>query len=930
MPTRPILDLRRAAVLLGAAAALLGPLRAQDTAPTTRGAPRSRPTDAARSRPAETRPSDEIDAALKDLARAATPGEAAIRAAALYARGESARTRMLEFLRTREATDAVFEGAVTAFEVEGDASVVSVLFDAYGRGSAARDQFASFVFKKFDRRDSLLEPALRSFEEAADPESRRRYLRILAEIVDDPGERLRTAQRLTEDLQKPRDGLAAGELRAALAQITFHEFPDAAAWKDWFERFLAANPSGFTESALYRSSLRQKDQRFLQEVQRNIDTSVAEKRPPLRYLDRRAYPEAVVRRYAARLCGELRGAEAEIVKKAAEALLNLLAEETDDEATAEALAAAGELAGRDPEMGPRVAAAARARLGADSPAVVGSALRALGRTGGSADLSTVEALYDALAKKEDMREARVQLVSTLYALNGGYVAMTRALGDPASTVRAAAARVLSFAKKTTAAPQIAAALARETAAEPQLAMVKALATLDTWEAAAVSALERIVGDAGGLVRDQAVRALLQALASPAFPVAEAEPALRLLAAVAPAAHQDKEKRAALLAELKSVDAHIEFLVRWLSGEGDLAAARDVAQRLAKIAADKPDRLAAAAADLRAAGRREACPILLRAVYAATAAGGSSAASRRTRPDEAAAALVEALTEENTPAALEEALALVDRLLEQRPTDSRLLLLRGGVREARGEAAPAAADLLAVWKAEGVAEGDARRELERRILGALVDSGAAAEALAFLQALPAGNRNREFLIAAARVEAAAGKRKEAARRLRNAVKADGRIPAAAAEFELARLLAQSPSAAERLEAGRIFDAFESAPGRLPEGYPLLELRVPVEADRAAKAAVSALDASEDAATRAERLAALAKTGATAAPWVVEGLDALAQAGSDAAFRARLALLRTWFSADADLAAIDDPAADAPREKLVAAARAILSWWEKRAA
>ena len=187
-------------------------------------------------------------------------------------------------------------------------------------------------------------------------------------------------------------------VRAALALITFHEFPDATSWKDWFEKFLLANPAGFSESALYRSSLKQKDQRFLQEIQRNIDASVAEKRPPLRYLDRRAYPEAVVRRYAARMAAELRGAEAEIVKKAVDALLVLLADETDDDVSAEALSTAGELAGRDPDLAPRVATAARARLGADAPVLVAAALRALARVGTQSDLPPVEALYDALRR----------------------------------------------------------------------------------------------------------------------------------------------------------------------------------------------------------------------------------------------------------------------------------------------------------------------------------------------------------------------------------------------------------------------------------------------------------------------------------------------------------------------------------------------------
>ncbi len=900
------------------AAATVRTGRAQDSGPTTRGEARSRPVG-------ESRPQDEFDLALKDLARASTAGEAGIKAAALLGKGEIARTRILDFLRGREATDAVFEGVVSAFDVTADASVVPVLFEVYGRGSAARDQFVSFVFKKFDRRDSLLEPALRLFESAAGSDARRRSLRILSEVADDPGERLRVAQRLVEDLQSPRDGAIASDLRASLTQITFHDFPDATAWKDWFEKFLAVNPTGFSEAALYRSSLKQKDQRFLQEVQRNIDASVAEKRPPLRYLDRRAYPEAVVRRYAARMSAELRGAETEIVKKTVDALLLLLADEKDDETAAEALTASGELAGRDADLAPRVAAAARTRLGADAPAMVAAALRALARVGTLEDLPPVEALYDALVKKDDMLEARVQLVSTLYALNGGYATMIRALEDPKPTVRAAAARVLSFAKKTTAVPQIAAALSRETAAEPQLSMVKALASLETWDESSVAAISVVVENTSGLVRDQALRALLQAAASSSFPPTAVEATVRLLAAVAPSAHTAEDKRAALLAEVRPVDSHVEFLIRWLAVEGDLAAARDIAQRLAKVGADRPERLAAAAVELRASGRKEACPILLRAAYAAVATG-SSTTTRRTRPEEAAAALLEALTEEGSPAGLEEASALADRMLVERPSDVRFLLLRGGVREARGDAAGAAVDLAATLKSEGGPDGDVRRDIERRLLAALLVSGKTADAQAFLASLPAGNRNRDFLLIAAQVEAAAGRRREAVRHLRNAVKADGRALAVFAEFELARLLTGSPEVEERLEAGRIFDQFESSSGRLPEGCALLELRVPVETDRRVKTVLVGLDAAADDATRAARVAELVAVGPAAAVWVVDGLPALAEAGAAGAVRARLAVLRKLYPTDAGLSVVADPPPEATREAVKEAAVRVVEWWK----
>lgn len=917
------------AVLLTVAAGFR-PASAQDTAPTTRNG-------GARSRPAETRPADEIEAALKDLARATTAGEAGIKAAGLYERGPAARAAMLGFLRGATVVDAVFEGVVSAFDLREDAAVVPVLFEAYGRGSAARDQFVSFAFKKFDRRESLLDVALAPVEAATDDDVRRRALRIVAEVVDESSERLRATQRLVK-LLETAPASAAADVRAALTQVTFHDFADAAAWKDWVERFVAQYPAGFPEAALYRSSLRQKDARFLQEVQRNIEAVVADKRPPTRYFERKSYPEAVVRRYAAKLSAQLRGAETEVVRKATEGLLLLLEGENDEETVAEALFAAGELAGRDVELAPRVAAAAQRRLGEDSATVVGAALKALARVGGDAERKSVEALYEPLRKKEGMHEARVQILSTLYALNGGYSTMVSALGDPSTVVRAAAARVLGSAKKAAAAPDVARALAIEQAPEPQLAMVKALASLDAWDDAAVGVLIDVARRSTGLVRDSAVRALLQSAASPSFPASREKAAVAAFVEVAPAAHAAEERRAALLAEFREGCAiHVEMLARWLADEGDLAAARDVAQKLAKVGADRPERLEEAAVALGAAGRNETVPTLLRAAYATTQAATASS-SRRSRADEISVALARALLDERPAkdAAAEtervvravEADEIASKALAQRPDDARFLALRGRARAVRGDAVGAAADLRAALKSMVDASGEERRDLERRLLLALLAGNDAEAALAFLKELPAGNRDRDFLVAAGRVELAAGRRREAIARFRNAVKAEGASPAAAAEFELALALLESSATADRLEAGRIFDAFEASPGRLPEGLGLVGLRAPVEADRRARAAVQALDAA-DAAARAARRDDVVAQGRIAGAWLVDGLDALARGGSDAAVLARLGALRALFADDAGLRELADPGVDAPRDVWTEAAARVAAWWEQRA-
>ncbi|HYC77095.1 MAG TPA: hypothetical protein VEI02_05645, partial [Planctomycetota bacterium] len=368
------MTVRRLTTCLFAFGVVLGSAAIRCQTPET--GPATRPFD----------PNDDVERRLVDLRNATSAGSAGIKAAGILGLGPEARRRLLDMLANKPVSDAVLEGVVSAFEEHGDATdVVTVLLGAFGRGDPGRDRFLSARLKSFDRRTSLTDGILEEIRRSEDVENRRRLLRLLPDLADEPGERLAAVQRLIEGLADPKRQTEAAELRATLERITNHDFAAVAQWQAWFPRFLAENPEGLTDAALFRSAMKRVTEQLVQEAQSNIDRLAQAKTMPADYLDRNRYSLPQIRIHAAQAMAGFKEAAPELVAESVGRLLAAAAAETHEDVVAALLLAAGELA--TPGTAERtesaralaasVADAATARLGATSTTVVNAALRAL-------------------------------------------------------------------------------------------------------------------------------------------------------------------------------------------------------------------------------------------------------------------------------------------------------------------------------------------------------------------------------------------------------------------------------------------------------------------------------------------------------------------------------------------------------------------------
>jgi Flp pilus assembly protein TadD len=259
-----------------------------------------------------------------------------------------------------------------------------------------------------------------------------------------------------------------------------------------------------------------------------------------------------------------------------------------------------------------------------------------------------------------------------------------------------------------------------------------------------------------------------------------------------------ERRSTFLAGLPRSGGTVlaDVLVGWLRLESDADAVRELASALARVAPSDVVMLTREGVRLRKAGRNAAAATVLRAALDAAAspsAAPPASESLATMREE----LCRALSAEGGGESLAEGLRQAQVLVSSRPDDWRIRLLRGEFLQRSGRPAEAAADWIAAIESAGGALGDERRTWERRCLLAYVDGGNPAAAKALLDRLAPAS-DRDFLAAAGRVEAAVGRRKEAASKYRNALRAPGPTDDAMIRLRLAEVLTESPLAADREE------------------------------------------------------------------------------------------------------------------------------------
>jgi tetratricopeptide (TPR) repeat protein len=878
------------------------------------------------------RPASEIERAIGELRKAQNIAAAALSARAAYGIGEDARKVLLDLCREKSLPEVTLQGIVGAFEFERDRSVLAVLFELYGAGDTARDRYLTERFRAFDSQQSMFEEICWSLERVPSSSKRRAYFRVLAEIVDTPGERMQAARYLVQAFSRDEFRGYGEDLRGALQKITFHDYPLPAQWQKWLDGFAATHSEGFPEADLYASALRERDQRFVAEVKRAISVAIVNKQVPPDCFDQARYPEAGIRIHAAQEFAALKDADPAVVTSAARILADAFKSEHDEDVVCAVLRSLGVLAENREELKQEIGPKLVPFLKDDRDTVVVAALKAIALTGtGGTDCHVVEELYSETAMANKDRSAvRAQVVTTLYSLDCGSPTIVTALEDTSADVRMSAARGLGYTKRADAAPQIAKALATEKNDEAQRVMARALYALQSYPPEVVDALADVAGKPG-IARDAAVRGLLHAISAGQLEGTRADRVVALLFEALPVLAASPDKRKVILDDLKTAkgDLTVKVLAKWLEVEAQPDLGRELATILVRLVPAGGDALPAHANALISAGRAPAAVVLLRAAIDQNGAA-SAPATRGPRNSELRIALARALLIERTSEGLNEAETIASQGLRANPDDGQLLLLRGSIREALGRRFEAAEDLRRALKAEGAAMADAQRLDAERKTAQLLLASDPKKAKEFLESLPAQARDREYLVILAQAELALGNARQAVAHLKAALAAPGRDDAGVARYFLIQALLKSPRGEDRLEAKKLFEALDAEPS-LPEGHPLLPLREEVKAQGIAQAAVRDLDeATSEGATAS--LATVIALGKPALPWLVHRFAEVASTAPVAALERRLealqAILASDLSAARTFAALSPPGADASRETWVAFSARLLDWWDRQ--
>ncbi len=864
----------------------------------------------------------ELDRLVTELRRSSGVEQASLRASAIRGLANGSE-RLRTLLDEIALPEAAWRGIGASFVFAGDRTILPSFYANYRGGAGPRDRWIEEQLREFDRTAPIEDELIARMHDPTAKADVAATLRLFAEVSDLPEERISSADILIRALKDSPLAAYEAEVQATLERMTFHDFKSVDAWAEWLDGFRKSHPQGFDDVDLFQSALREKDRRFFREAQRGVERAIAASQPPVDWLDRNRYPESSIRRYAASRFPALRDAAPDVVAQAVNDLVARLADESDAETVALRLRAAGSLAeGRDKLRGV-VAPEARARLGASDPALAVAALSALSQTGGRDDARLVEDLYRSTPSGESGLATREECITTLYSLGAGFGTIIAALGDPAWQVRGTAARILAYGRQVAAAPRLAQALDVETRPETQVAIVRALAQLGSWPDDVVNSLASVAVRQGP-ASELAARALLDAAGKDAVGVASAGKVVATLSEVLPALAPTSERRSTFLAGLPRSGGAVlaDVLVGWLRLESDADAVRELASALARVAPSDVALLTREGVRLRKAGRNAAAATILRAALDA-AASPSAAPGTLDSVATLREEFCRALLADGGAESLVEGVRQAQVLVSVRPDDWRLRLLRGEILQRSGRPADAAADWIAAIDAAGGALGDERRTWERRCLEALVDGGNPAAAKSFLDRLPPAS-DRDFLASAGRVEAAVGRRKEAASKYRNALRAPGSGDDGLIRFRLAEVLAESPLATDREEFLRILDVLESAPTTAIPGN-LDGLRRAAGDDRRRAAVVAALDAAplndEDDARRA-----VVREGRAVATWLFAGLVEAHRRNAAVVVARRLESIRLVIPEFA--AAFPPIPADANADVWNREIQAVAQWWTER--
>lgn len=887
---------------------LVASIAAQETRPVPESGPASR--------------GGELDRSVTELRRSSGVEQASLRASAIRTLPNGIE-RLRRLLDEATLSEAAWRGVAASFVFEGDRTVLPAFYAAYRGGSGARDRWIEEQMREFDRIAPIEDELIARMHDPSAKAALASTLRLFAEVSDLPEERIASADILIRALKDSPLAAYEAEVQATLERMTFHDFKSVDAWAEWLDGFRKSHPQGFDDMDLFQSALREKDRRFFREAQRGVERSIAASQPPADWLDRNRYPESSIRRYAASRFPALRDATPDVVAQAVGDLVARLGDESDDETVALRLRSAGSLAeGRD-KLRSVVAPEARARLNSADPAVAVAALAALAQTGSRDDARLVEDLYRSTSAGESGLATREECITTLYALGAGFGTIIAALGDTAWQVRGTAARILAYGRQVAAAPRLAQALDVESRPETQVAIVRAITQLGSWPDDVVNSLVSVAARQGP-ASELAARALLDAAGKDAIGVASAGKVVATLSEVLPALAPTSERRSTFLAGLPRSGGTVlaDVLVGWLRLESDADAVRELASALARVAPSDVVMLTREGVRLRKAGRNAAAATVLRAALDAAAspsAAPPASESLATMREE----LCRALLAEGGGESLAEGLRQAQVLVSSRPDDWRIRLLRGEFLQRSGRPAEAAADWIAAIESAGGALGDERRTWERRCLLAYVDGGNPAAAKALLDRLAPAS-DRDFLAAAGRVEAAVGRRKEAASKYRNALRAPGPTDDAMIRLRLAEVLTESPLAADREEYLKILDGLEAdstgaGPGSL-DG-----LRRAAGDDRRRAAVVAALDAAplndEEDARRA-----VVREGRAVAPWLFAGLNEAQRRNASIVVVRRLETIRLVIPEFA--AAFPPISADSNADAWNRQVQAAAQWWADR--
>ncbi len=908
-----------ASVRLAAAVSvqLPGPVSSTTSAPTTRP----------ESRELTTRANEALARGLKSLRAAPTSASAALQAKDLYSVGPAARAKLLEVVAEKSLPEHTFAGIVETFEFERDRSILPVLIPMYRATDSARDRYLTERFKAFDQQDSMLEVMVNAIENPPGGAPSAVSLRLLAEVVDTPAERMQASKSLIRLLQsKPHAGVASDILQT-LQRITFQDFVQQQSWQQWYDRLVQEHPDGFTERDLYGSAIAERDQRFVREVKKNVNAAIVAKQVPKDYFDVGRYPEPEVRRYAARQCRELRDADLEVVKSAIKVLVEALKDEKDFETLGVMIESLGELAQAKPEMKPEVAPVLVARLTDTSATVVTAALKALAQVGSEKDCEAIEAVFRSPVGNElEAVGVRAQVVTSLYRLNCGLGTIIAALSDPSPDVRSNAARVLQYGRQASAAAALARALRAEQKADPQLAMVRALVALQSTADDALGALLEVAAKPGA-AREPAVRGLIQAVGAVDLAPARAAEVVAAVGAALPVVATSTEARASLVADLQAIKRPIvgDIVARWLDLEASVETSRELAELLTKLASATPEVLETRAAALVAANRPAPAVVLLRAVIEFLS-GASASPSQRARLPECRTLLARALFSDRTPESLKQAHEIVSAELAAKPQDGRLLVLRAGIREVLNRRREAAADLRLALSSDGaVMTPDERRDVERRLALNLIEAGDAAAARTFVEGLPARATDRDLSFLLARAEVATGKVQDGVAHMRQALDLPGKVELPIIRQRLAEALLRSPHATDRARARSLAVELRQEKALPENDLGALDTLI-LEDDRMRALARSLDDIGGDGVQ--EKVNEVVRAGPSLAPWLVDGLVGVARMGPAGAAERRILALRGILKDDPALRSVTIPEVGSPRESWAECAERLVNAWTSR--